>query len=77
MFGPDHGRYQIALETMRRVKGEDSVITIDVNGKRPGEALRTALKAFRRISCQKAKRQDARPLGTTETQICRGWHLRV
>jgi len=68
-----HGRYQIALETMRRVKGEDSVITIDVNGKRPGEALRTALKALRpHLLAQQAKRQDARPLGTTETQLAEG-----
>ena len=67
-----HGRYQIALETMRRVKGEDSVITIDV-GKRPGEALRTALKALRpHLLAQKAKRQDARPLGTTKTQLAEG-----
>ncbi len=68
-----HGRYQIALETMRRVKGEQSVITIDVNGKSPGEALQDALLALRpHILKQKAHRQDSRPLGTTQTELAEG-----
>jgi hypothetical protein len=68
-----HGRYQIALETMRRVKGNHSVITIDVNGKSPGEALQDALAALRpHILKQKALKQDSKPLGTTETELAGG-----
>lgn len=68
-----HGRYQIALETMRRVKGEQSVITIDVNGKGPGEALQDALVALRpHILKQTAQKQDTKPLGTTETELADG-----
>lgn len=68
-----HGRYQIALETMRRVKGEQSVITIDVNGKSPGEALQDALTTLRpHILKQKALKQDSKPLGTTETELAGG-----
>ena len=68
-----HGRYQIALETMRRVKGDHSVITIDVNGKSPGEALQDALTALRpHILKQKALKQDSKPLGTTETELAGG-----
>ena len=68
-----HGRYQIALETMRRVKGEHSVITIDVNGKSPGEALQDALTALRpHILKQKELKQDSKPLGTTATELAGG-----
>ncbi len=68
-----HGRYQIALETMRRVKGSESVITIDVNGKRPGEALQDALNSLRpHILKQQAHRANAGPLGTTETKLADG-----
>ena len=68
-----HGRYQIALETMRRVKGEQSVITIDVNGKSPGEALQDALTTLRpHIQKQKALKHDSKPLGTTETELAGG-----
>ena len=68
-----HGRYQIALETMRRFKGEHSVITIDVNGKSPGEALQDALTALRpHILKQKALKHNSKPLGTTETVLADG-----
>jgi len=55
------------------VKGEQSVITIDVNGKRPGEALQDALAALRpHLLRQQAQRTAARPLGTTETKLADG-----
>jgi len=68
-----HGRYQNALETMRHIKGNDSVITIDVNGKSPGESLQAALTALKpHILRQKARCKSTRPLGTTETKLAEG-----
>ncbi len=68
-----HGRYQNALETLRHIRGNDSVITIDVTGKSPGESLRTALGELKpHILRQKARRNIDRPLGTTDTQLAEG-----
>ena len=68
-----HGRYQNALETLRHIRGNDSVITIDVTGKSPGESLRAALVELKpHILRQKARRNSARPLGTTDTKLAEG-----
>ena len=42
-----HGRYQNALETLRHIRGDDAVITIDVNDKSPGATLREAVAALK------------------------------
>lgn len=68
-----HDRYQNALETMRQIKGNGSVITIDVNGKTPGEALRAGLASLKpHMLRQKAHRKNTRTFGTTETELAEG-----
>jgi len=68
-----HKRYHIALETVRHIRGDDSVIIIDVSDKNPGETLRAAVAALRsHILKQKAQRDKEQPLGTTKTKLTEG-----
>ncbi|MDP7051688.1 MAG: deoxynucleoside kinase [Verrucomicrobiota bacterium] len=68
-----HKRYHTALETVRHIRGDDSVITIDVSDKNPGETLRAAVAALRsHILKQKAQRDKEQPLGTTKTKLTEG-----
>ena len=68
-----HGRYQNALETLRHIRGDDAVITIDVNDKSPGATLREAVTALKKhVLRHKAKCEGDRPLGTTATKLAEG-----
>ena len=68
-----HGRYQNALETVRHIRGDDAVITIDVNDKSPGATLREAVAALKpHVLRQQMKNESARPLGTTATKLAEG-----
>ena len=68
-----HKRYHTALETVRHIRGDDSVIIIDVSDKNPGETLRAAVAALKsHVLKQKAQRDKEQPLGTTKTKLTEG-----
>ena len=58
---------------MRHIRGDDAVITIDVNDKSPGATLREAVAALKgHVLRSKARREGDRPLGTTATKLAEG-----